>query len=43
MGFRDCVDLVGKMNVFVSRGVAYVPKTCIPDQVVRCFKERLKA
>ena len=41
--FREVSDQVGRMNVLLRRGTAYVHKRDLGEQVVKHFREKLRS
>lgn len=40
--FKQAYDLVGRMNTLLRRGIVYIHKNSLADQLVRHFRESLK-
>ena len=37
--FKDALDMVGKMSVFIKKGIAYVHKDSMQEIVSKVFKD----
>ena len=40
--FKDALEMVSRMSVFISKGIAYVPKTSLQEIVSKVFRDQLR-